>query len=344
MTLRNIIQKTDEYLQVPSVVSFEHYFMKYLMKEFSAIGMDVSRERGLVVVSKNPKNPKVITAHIDRHGLFINNDKKFEFAAFASKKHYGEEIKASEALFKKSAMRFIDEKVYAYGENGERFEDGKVKDFEYDFDKKNLFFTIKGIGETAPSVPLSYVSRLKETETELSSQIDNVISVAVAYQLAKDGFDGKILFAAEEEIGRSWMHIANYLQKEGVATQELITLDTTPYTDSRAIHEGLIVLRNKDQNAEYNPELVGKLRAACESNGMRYEMKDEVIEASNAKLPKGEKPKKLGSTELGRIAQHTEGRYNGATVQLPTTNYHTNHETTSKKALGNFYQALQKIL
>jgi hypothetical protein len=54
--------------------------------------------------------------------------------------------------------------------------------------------------------------------------------------------------------------------------------------------------------------------------------------------------KKLGKTELGHFVDETEGRYNGATVQLPTTNYHSNHETTSELAIENFYKALLEIL
>ena len=73
-------------------------------------------------------------------------------------------------------------------------------------------------------------------------------------------------------------------------------------------------------------------------------MKDEVIEAQNAQLLEDAKPKKLGKTELGRVIQHTSGRFNGATVQLPTTDYHSNHETTSELALSNYYEALKRLL
>ena len=73
-------------------------------------------------------------------------------------------------------------------------------------------------------------------------------------------------------------------------------------------------------------------------------MKDEVIEAQNAQLPEDAEPGELGKTELGRVIQHTGGRFNGATVQLPTTDYHSNHETTSELALSNYYEALKGLL
>ena len=80
-------------------------------------------------------------------------------------------------------------------------------------------------------------------------------------------------------------------------------------------------------------------------------MKDLVIECKNLSnefvsslFNKKAKKESLGKTELGRIIQHTDGRFNGATVQLPTTNYHTNHETTSELAVNNYYNALKAIL
>ncbi|RME52350.1 hypothetical protein D6783_05140 [Candidatus Woesearchaeota archaeon] len=345
MSLQNIISKTAEYLDVPAVVGFEHPFMNHLADDFNTSGYDVEKQdRILIVRKKGMRSPKIVTAHIDRHGIVVNEQGKPEYAAFNAKKQHGENIKSSEAIFKKSGQRFVDEAVYAYDAQGRRIADGIVKGFFYDFDAKDLTFDIEGLSSLPAGTPIAYVSPLIKQASTLSSQIDNAISVAVAYQLVQDGFDGTLLFATEEEIGRSWQHIANYLQSHHTATKEIITLDTTPYEDARAISEGLIVLRNRDENGEFNPDLVGRLRAACDAQGILYEMKDEVINVQNTQLPEGTKPKKLGNTELGRIIQHTNGQFNGATVQLPTTEYHTNHETTSELALNNYYEALKRIL
>ncbi len=345
MSLQNIISKTSEYLNVPAVVRFEHPFMNYLADDFNTSGYDVKKQdRLLVVRKKGLRSPKIVTAHIDRHGMVVNEQGKPEYAAFNAKKHYGDENKSSEAIFKKSGQRFIDEAVYAYDLQGRKIADGIVKKFSYDFDAKDLIFEVDGFGRLPTGSPIAYVSPLVREAGNLSSQIDNAVSVAVAYQLVQDCFDGTLLFAAEEEIGRSWQHIVNYLQSKCTASKEIIALDTTPYNDSGAISEGLIVLRNRDENGEFNTGLVEKLRTACDAQGIKYEMKDEVIEAQNAQLPEGSKPKKLGKTELGRIVQYTDGRFNGATVQLPTEYYHTNHETTSELALNNYYETLKKLL
>jgi len=345
MSLQNIISKIGEYLNVPAVVRFEHPFIDHLAEDFSTSGYDIEKQdRLLVVRKKGLRSPKIVTAHIDRHGIVVNEQGKPEYAAFNAKKHYGDENKSSEAIFKKSGQRFVDEAVYAYDAQGKRIADGVVKAFSYDFDTKDLVFDIDGFDKLPAGTAIGYVSPLVRQDGNLSSQIDNAVSAAVAYQLVKDGFDGTLLFATEEEIGRSWQHIANYLQSQDTASREIITLDTTPYNDARAISEGLIVLRNRDENGEFNPDLVGKLRTACDAQGVRYEMKDEVIEVQNAQLPEDAKPKKLGKTELGRVIQYTDGKFNGATVQIPTTGYHTNHETTSELALNNYYEALKRIL
>jgi len=222
--------------------------------------------------------------------------------------------------------------------------EGVVNGFSYNLDAKTLIFDIPDFDKLPAGTAIAYISPLVRETGHLASQIDNAISAAVAYQLVQDGFDGTLLFATEEEIGRSWQHIAKYLQSQDAPSRELITLDTTPYEDERAISEGLIVLRNRDEHGEFNPDLVGRLRAGCDSQGIKYEMKDELIQVQNAQLPKGAKPKQLGTTELGRIVQHTAGKFNGATVQLPTTEYHSNHETTSELALTNYYEALKKLL
>ncbi len=344
MSLKNILSKTEEYLQVPSVVGFEGPFMDYLEVDFHRKGYEVLNSgREVVVTKKGLKNPRILTAHIDRHGIVANQEGKFEYAAFNAKHFYQDENKTSEAVFRKSGKRFLDELVYAYDKDGKPLGEGKVKSFSYDFDQKDLLFEIDGLKGLPKGTPVAYKSQLDLQNGNVSSQIDNAISTAVIYQLIQDGFDGRVIFTTQEEIGRSWRHILNYLKDISIDSQEIVTLDTTSYGDERAIQEGLVVLRNKDSNGTFNPKLVASLRDFCEREGIKYEMKDEFIEAQNTKLPK-DKHKKLGKTELGHIVDETDGRYNGATVQLPTTNYHTNHETTSALALENYYKALTKIL
>jgi len=340
MSLQNIISKTIEYLNVPSVVRFEQPFMNYLADDFNFAGYDIEKQdRLLIVKKKGLKSSKIVTAHVDRHGIVVNDQGNLEYASFNAKKYYGDENKSSEAIFKKSGERFIDELVYAYDQSGKTIEEGIVKACFYDFDSKDLIFNVDGFDKLPANTPIAYTSLLKNENENISSQLDNVISVSVAYQLIKDGFDGTLLFSTEEEIGRSWQYISNYLESQNNFSKEIFTLDTTPYDNESSISKGLVVLRNKDENGIFNSDLVQKLKDACNFKGIMYEMKDEVIEAQNTA-----KEKKLGKTELGRIIEYTNGKLNGATIQLPTTFYHTNHETTSELALNNYYEVLKKLL
>ena len=177
----------------------------------------------------------------------------------------------------------------------------------------------------------------------VNSQIDNVICVGIIYELIRQGFEGHFLLTAEEEIGRSWKHIVDYLQSENIETDSIITLDTSPFAEDSYLVNGSVVLRNRDEQGSFNPVLTEKLKTICINHDIPYVVKDELIDAKNAELPEGTKKKSVGKTELGKIIQSTDRKFNGTTLQLPTTGYHTNHETTSKSSIKNFCSVLQKL-
>ncbi len=51
----------------------------------------------------------------------------------------------------------------------------------------------------------------------------------------------------------------------------------------------------------------------------------------------------LGITELGRIVKESQGRIQGTTLQIPTTDYHTVEETASIKAVKTILFTLSKL-
>jgi putative aminopeptidase FrvX len=345
MALEPILAKTAEYLTIPAVVGYEGPFMDHLADDFNIPGYDVEKGDGILVVrKKGSQSPQIVTAHLDRNGIVVNDAGNFEYAVFNLKRTNGDKNNAPEGVFKKSGERFIGELVYAYGTQGDVMAEGIVRDFYYNYLMGDLFFGIEGMGCLPAGTPIAYRSQLVREKGIISSQIDNAISVAVARQLVSEGFDGTLFLAAGEEVGRSWKNIADYLTLQDIESHEILTLDTTPYTDSRAISQGLVVLRNQDSKGRFNPDLVARLRSRCKTNEIPHEMKDEVIEAENAQLEEGAKLKSMGITELGRIVEHTDGRFNGATVQLPTTRYHTNHETTSELAVEMYHRAVSTVL
>ena len=71
---------------------------------------------------------------------------------------------------------------------------------------------------------------------------------------------------------------------------------------------------------------------------MPFQCKDEYL------INLGTDINSLGSTELGRIIQNADNRWSGTTVQIPTTEYHTSYETTSRQSIENYFALLQNIL
>ena len=88
----------------------------------------------------------------------------------------------------------------------------------------------------------------------------------------------------------------------------------------------------------FNASLTLNLKKRCQDLELNYIFKDEFL------LSEGKKIKELGSTELGRLIQFTQGAWSGATIQIPTLHYHTSSETTSFIAIENYYKLLKNIL
>lgn len=348
MTVENILEKLKDLLKIPSVVRFEQAMLDYLegfclkLEDYEVTQTD----RLLVVKKKSTGSERIISVHIDRHGIVKNNSGELVYAAFEAEKYYEDNIEATEYVFERVASRYIGEEFYAYNPvTGAKLSRGKVIGANYDFENKCVKFQMKNLGNIANGTPLALVSKLLYHDDYFYSQIDNSISVAVAMQLLEEKFDGTIIFSTEEEIGMSWKHIATYLEEQKIETQELIVIDTSPYKYIHSIDEGLVVLRNKDEDGIFNKELVNEIRIICENDKIPFEFKDEIIEKMNIMLEKqGEDPKKFGHTELGRLVENTQGKINGVTIQLPSINYHTNKELSSMKALTNYYKLLKELL
>ena len=111
-------------------------------------------------------------------------------------------------------------------------------------------------------------------------------------------------------------------------------MDTSPYDSSEPADSGKVVLRNRDSFGSFNISLVETLKQSATSLDIPIDIKDETLRAQ------GKKDDQLGRTELGRIIHENKGRWTGATVQIPTFNYHTNKESTTKLAIENVLKLL----
>lgn len=314
--------------------------MDFLYDDFTALGLEGYKYDSLLEVHGKTPNSAIVCAHIDRHGLISLGDDEYVYAAQYMKEiKYGENNQSSRKQVESIAKRFEGEKIYAYHpETGENLAEGLITACYPHMRNDDALFYVEGIDQLEQNIPLAYARQASFDGHHLKGQLDNVLSLAMIYALFENGFEGTALLTCEEEIGKSWLHIAEYLDGSQIETDRLVVLDTSPYADEAVIEEGPVVFRNRDKSEEFNPALVAELKARCEALGLSYSVKDEML------LADGREISELGSTELGRLIEGTAGRWSGATVQIPTLMYHTSNETTSLHAIENYFKFLRDIL
>lgn len=340
MPFQTVAKKTVEYLAVPSVVGHEQHFTRYLKYDFEKLGLSVTEHKGILEVSGNSPRSAIISAHIDRHGLISIGNGQYAYAAqYVREEKYGEENNSSKKTLEAISGRFEGEIVYAYDPNtGDHLGEGTIESCETSMENGDSIFYINGMKDMPKNTPVGYARLARDNGKSLKGQIDNVVSLGVIYVLFQNGFQGTALLSTEEEIGKSWIHLQNWLEQEKIETQDLIIIDTSPYREKTPINENMVILRNRDKSAEFNASLVAKIKARCEELNMSYQFKDEFFLAQGLEIAD------LGSTELGRLVQNSNGKYSGATIQIPTMEYHTSYETTSRGCIESFYALLQNIL
>ena len=333
-----IVEATDCYLKIPAVVGYEKPLLDHLYEDYQALGYDAIRSDNIVRVSGNSPESAYLSAHVDRHGIVSIGKGDYRYAAHAIKNYKYDENEAAEALSQLEGIceQFETEHVYAYGRwTGEEITTGSVDHCHYCTKRSNLVFRIKDMEVMPEGIPVAYRhDKLDKGNGYLSGQIDNVMSVGLIYGLFKAGFQGTAIFTTEEEIGKSWKHLSLFFNQQGIETDQLLVLDTSPYDSSEPADSGKVVLRNRDSFGSFNISLVETLKQSATSLDIPIDIKDETLRAQ------GKKDDQLGRTELGRIIHENKGRWTGATVQIPTFNYHTNKESTTKLAIENVLKLL----
>ena len=332
-----VIAKADEYLKIPSVVGHEKPFLDHLCNEYTTLGYTTIRDDNIVAVSGNQPGSAYLSAHVDRHGILSIGGGDYRYAAHAVKNYKYDEDTASQDMSHLQGIctQFETESVYAYGRwSGDVITSGTVERCHFCGTRSNLIFNIDGMEDMPEGIPVAYAHDRVEKDGYIAGQLDNALSVAVIYGLFKAGFQGTAVFTAEEEIGKSWKHLAGFMHSRDIETDRLIVLDTSPYDTSDNADAGKIVLRNRDSFGMFNASMVDELKKACGALDLAFDVKDETLTAL------GKKENQLGRTELGRLIHEHKNRWSGATVQIPTFNYHTNNESTTRLAISNFMSLL----
>jgi putative aminopeptidase FrvX len=334
-------------IRSPSVVGAEQSFFRVLQRELEERGAEVSWYEGVLVASGGRPGSTMLSAHIDRHGLICTGPNEFQYAAFvtgARSDLLGNSV--SEEMMTTIGDRFDDgEPVYAYEPwSGTYLGTGRITRASICERRRNLIFEVEGLAHVVAGTPVAFRDRLRIAGDSLVGQLDNVLTAAILVHLFEIGFEGTAFFTAQEEAGRSWRYLLEWFRRFGGSTNQLLVLDTSPYPSADEAARQQVVLRGCDANATFNAALTGQLEDLCRAGGIAFSYKDRHIAEANERLAaEGRKLRSLGSTEMGRIIAASNGLVDGTTLQIPTTGYHTTHETASVCAVESFIRLLKTV-
>ena len=333
-------------IRTPSVVGSEHSFFLSLKRELEEIGIEATLYEGLLVAEGSEPGSGMISAHIDRHGLICTGPNEFQYVAFIAQNRgdlTGDSV--AEKTYKDIIGRFMHQRVQAYEPwSGAYLGLGTIDNAYLCERRSNLLFNVRGLEHLHAGTPVAYVDTLTYEDGYLSAQLDNVLSAAIILFLYERGYQGRAFFTAQEEVGKSWRYLLEWLRGHDLSTDSLLVLDTSPYPGRETADAQHIVLRNKDANANFVSPLTKQIESICDEFSIKYGYKDAFIEDLNKEfLAQGKPAYSLGSTEMGRLAKASEGSIQGTTFQLPTTGYHTTAETVSLKSIENALKVLETL-
>jgi putative aminopeptidase FrvX len=326
----------------PSVVGAEESFFRVLRRELEELDIVVEQHLGVLVAKGSDPNSLLLSAHIDRHGLICTGPNEFQYAAFIAANQAdlrGDSL--SEQLLASISGRFTGQRVQAHlPYTGTYLGQGVISSSRLCENRRNLLFEIEGLDYLLPGTPVSFLDRLRCNGTHLSAQLDNVLSAALILHLYRQGFAGTALFTAQEEAGKSWRYALSWLLREDRASGRLLVLDTSPYPNLEAASAQDLVLREKDASATFDLDFTHEIEQRCLELGIPYSFKDRWVEEENRHR---ERPLSLGRTELGRLVAASQGRFNGTTLQIPTSDYHTLDETASLASVRSALRLLSSL-
>ncbi|MBT00032.1 MAG: peptidase M42 [Oceanospirillaceae bacterium] len=333
-------------IRQPSVVGAEHSFFRVLQRELEERGAKVTWYEGLLVAQGTDPFSVMFSAHIDRHGLICTGPNEFQYSAFiAANRTDLLNNSVSEELMTKITERYQSHPVFAYEPwSGAYRGSGTIKNTYVCEYRNNLIFEIDGLESVVAGTPVAFKDKLKLDDDRIYGQLDNVLSAAALVHLFSQGFEGTAFFTAQEEAGKSWRYLLEWFRRFGGSTNRLFVVDTSPFPDAEAANKQQLVLRTKDANASFNDDATRIVEEICKRSGLSYVYKDRYVEELNKQqISQGEKPRSIGSTELGRIIASSNGLVDGSTIQVPTTGYHTMEESASWESVEAFIQVLSLL-
>lgn len=314
--------------RIPSITLFEDGMLRYLKQYLRA-----PKHRRLLLggalafVPRTRGNGLVLTVHTDRLGL-VRCGRSVTYSNYYGYEQCGKEYAPNLAF----GQRFVGEEIVAFEPHGKAIlAEGRVTGCR--IRNAKLGFLVEGIdwSELPSVVPLAYKGGITRTGDFVEGQLDNVLSLAVACQVLRDGLGFCVLFTREEEIGESWRYVAEFLND--AAGHVPVTLDTTSVEGLCLLDEIDVVFRVSDDIARFRKDLIDVFLEVARREGVRTYLKKRSRQVSKVKT----------ITEIGRLTKETKRRHTGATIQFPTTGYHTNREKASVTAASRVLGLLRAL-
>jgi putative aminopeptidase FrvX len=329
-------------IRVPSVVGEEHPFFMFVKRELEEMEITVEYYDGVLVAKGINPNSGYISAHADRNGLICTGHNEFQYAAFIAKNRADlTGNSSSEQWLYNFTERFVDEKVQAYEPwSGNYLGLGRITEARLCKRRNNIVFKVEGFEHLFPGTPIAFIDKLNVKENLISAQLDNVLSVAIILYMYATGYQGTAFFTSSEEAGKSWRFLLEWFKRFDISTNELLVLDTSPYSMLEEIQNIDIVLRNRDANAIFRSPLKKRIKDIAKKEKIRFDYKDVYLKK---RMEQNGGKGSIGVTELGRLIHATKGAIQGATLQIPTIGYHTINETTTTKAVESIITVLKKL-
>lgn len=377
INLNRIIELTNEFLEIPSSISFEKPFLDYLEKKAKNLGYNIFRKENSYLVIK-PKNDSIVSSklfsvHIDRHSVIKNDNGRLEYLAFNLKKKLGlpflkEEVKISE----ENLLLELEEREVSFEKFGEFlvFKREGFKPVKLKRDGLDTYYETVALRFTKEDcISYDFNSGEKINEYKLiRNQIDINKNEIYFFTNKTIGFDEKI-FMIKSKIYQDEKFISGqidnvisvavlfYLLEKGNFNEEIIFTTkeeiglsykcVIDYINSQDNFEKKLIILDTSPYSNIENEKSGflTLRYGDENGGFNSELVlkiKSILEENQINFDF--KPSFLGRTELGRVSSESQGKVNGSTLQLPSMNYHTVFETCSKTSLENFVFIIEKLL
>lgn len=312
---------------VPSVVWYEQYFLRWLYTFCKPYSVDISLLRWYVCV-KVWESESVYSAHADRHGMIKTGIDEYHYAAThlqAFQKNVSYEKQINGLLV--ACTRMINQPVVAYNPfSGEILWEDIVKEAHMCDNDTKINFELPWFSELPLWTPIGYAHQFEIADWFVSSQLDNTISIAILLHMIKNWHPWTYLFTVEEEIWNSWYWIQHYVMMQKNVWKKMYVLDSSPYPHGvEQSDKPHVILRHRDSYTTFDQELTKDLASRADSLGIPYMFKDQFVDEYNREWWHD---LWYGSTELWAFLTRSPFQIPATTIQIPTTGYHTAHETT----------------